>query len=195
MVGCVGYNFQPAAKRIGTPEIYIVIGASNALNYLQALPRAFDTAMTAKTGNKTFVLNCAKGGSGLNDWAQGSYWYNKCLYLYQMQYSYKGTLKGILFVNGEYEGLMGTEWTTPFATIVQALRNDLGNPVLPIAYLQLSQNMTGEYVESVRLQQAGTLSIPYTCMVNPENIALENAWHYTNASLTALGKKFADCFN
>ena len=195
LFGCVGYSSQPNINYVGESRVYIVIGASNATNYLQELPRAFKTEMQNLTGDTIYVLNCAKAKSGLDDWEQGSIYYNNCMNSYNTNYANKGVLSGIVFVNGEHEMLYGTEWYNPFVNLVAALRQDLNSPELSIGFLQVHRNMNGAYVNEVRQQQYDSSMFLGACMINADDLKLTlDGLHYTKSSLTEIGKRFVVCY-
>lgn len=195
MLGCVGYKHQPVNSYDGLSRVYIVIGASNALLYRHEPVLSFIIEMEAKSGDTIYVLNCAKPKSGLKDWKKGSTYYNQCMSLYTSEYSTLGTLEGIIFINGEYESLYGTEWYTPFIQLVESLKTDFNNPDLKISFVEAHLKWIGRHTAQLRLQQENSQLYLGACMVNADDTLLSpDRIHYTKAALTTIGQRLATCY-
>lgn len=111
----------------------------------------FAREILAATGRPVGLIPCANGGTSMNDWNpalkdQGE----NSLYgmmLSRARKSAGGQLKGVLWYQGESDAgttSSGLAYEGKMLNFVDCLRRDLGQPELPIIYVQLSKVLQPE---------------------------------------------------
>jgi hypothetical protein len=174
----------------------------------------FASSLSTLKGGAIYLVGlvpCAKGGSTMSQWERGADHQDRTtLYgsaVYRMlQSEAKGTLKGILFYQGEGDSsreLTSHSWADNFATLVENLREDLGYPNLPVVYAQLDKVYYTGTVPYFSLTQSKqnevyiTGSVSYSNMVYTQDLPLDvdSGAHLSADSYDILGDRFATAMN
>jgi len=153
-------------------------------------------------------IPCARGATSIEKWQRDlsdNSLYGSALKRARAA-STMGMIKGILFWQGEADALNPEEyperkpspfqWTEKFNRFVRDIRNDLGLPVLPVVYAQLSHHNNPEkyiYWEQVKDQQAQVV-IPNTKMVITPELELSDYVHFTKEGYDTFGKLFGEAY-
>ncbi len=176
-----------AGQTISTPAkiTVLVMGQSNA----QRLPNGGYDGFRSIYSQAQFI-NCAVGGTGLNQWQKGGALYTACLNAVGGAH-----IDMIIWVQGEYEAEGGacdcaapsSTWSQDFTAIANHFKTDFKAPV----YF----SRLGDFVDpspwwaDVRAQQTMTTVGP---MVSLDGIApIPGDRHYTNDGYYQIGKRFA----
>lgn len=164
---------------------------------------------TRPQGSLGFIP-CAKWGASLYQWrptTSDQSLYGSCLKRMAAA-STSGTLKGVLFFQGEADALSpqsypkrrpgATTWRMRFTQLVRRLRHDLQTPTLPFVFAQISKHPGDESTfpgwREVQKQQAA-VSLPKVKMIRTDDLPHRDPLHFTKAGYIRLGKRFAKAYN
>ena len=186
LVLLLAFAWTPASAE--GADVYILIGASNAND---SVASGFAARRSELTGREAFVVNCSQAGSGLVHWREDGALYGECLAKYQAE-AWRGDLRGVVFVNGEYEARYGGAWAVPFGELVAALRRDLGNEYLPMAFARVHPRMPGFFTKRVWQEQTDFYAAGVSMVVTDDLYLRRRSWHYLSAESLALGKRLAE---
>lgn len=153
----------------------------------------FAKTMLAEQADITLglVVN-ARGGTRIEQWAKGTEFYNEAVRRARIA-STDGTLKGILWHQGESNSNSSDSYLDNLKTLVEDLRKDLDAPNLPFVAGQVFYDAQ---------TKPGTLKINEVIAKLPENIPLsgyvsseglttiDNA-HFDTKSMKLLGERYA----
>lgn len=152
---------------------------------------SFAKKMSNEFPEKRFglVVN-AKGGSTIEEWEKGSYFYNECV-IRALKAQKSGNIKAILWHQGEGNQKNPGEYAGKFDSLVYNLRKDLGLPDLPVVVGEI-----GKWRDSAREINAVLRSLPL--QVSNVGVALaddlehkgDNS-HFDTASQLQLGERYA----
>jgi hypothetical protein len=130
------------------------------------------------------VVN-ARGGSKIGQWAKGTKYYDEAVRRAREAQA-TGTLKGILWHQGESDSGSPEGYLEKLAELVKNLRADLGSPGLPF--------IAGQIRDSAAInEQIARLpdSVPGTAFVSSEGLKTMDRWHFDAESQKVLGERFA----
>ena len=152
------------------------------------------------------VVPCALGASDLDAWARdlsvatlyGSM-VNRILYAQaNPPPGMVGVIDGILFYQGEadtFDEILAHSWGDRFTTLVSDMRSDLGDPILPIVFAQISNDFRKRatpYFSLVKSRQ-NAVSIERVGMITTEDLSLNSDnIHLDMASQDIVGTRFAN---
>lgn len=102
---------------------------------------AFAKEMVQKTKHPLGLVVNARGGSSINSWLKGSKdgYYEEALARVRIALKQGGTLRAILWHQGEADSGKPEAYKQKLLSMVQSFREDLGLPNLPIIVGQISQ--------------------------------------------------------
>lgn len=168
-------------------------------------------ALASLSRNPDIVIGlvpCAKGASTILQWQRDlsdQSLYGSCLKR-ALAASAMGHVSGIMFFQGETDALnpdlypypepKASEWAELFTQFITDLRNDLGNPELPVVYAQLGGNGAPEAFSNWELvkQQQISVQLPQTAMITTDDLLLMDGLHFTTDSYINIGRRFADAY-
>ncbi|MBL7026769.1 MAG: sialate O-acetylesterase [Candidatus Marinimicrobia bacterium] len=135
--------------------------------------------------NLGLVVN-ARGGSEIEEWAQGSKFYQEALR--RVSGARKtGTLKGILWHQGEADVENPDKYIDKLSELVSRFRKDLALPELPFIAGQI------DGVPAINEQTALLPDrLPFTGFVSSEGLTIFEEWHFDAASVKLMGKRYAE---
>lgn len=164
-----------------------------------ALP--FAAALRERTNAPIGLIQCARGGSAILEWAPSNdpaTLYGACRQRILAARAI-GTFKGLLWDQGERDATLRPEarpyeWAARFQTIAQAVRADTGTPSLPVVWAVLGPTLlTPADVPNwpiVQYQQRA-VSLGLGMLVETTGLPLEDTVHYSRAGYQDLGRRFA----
>jgi len=127
----------------------------------------------------------AKGGSKIEQWKKGTRFYKDALKRAK-EAQKAGTLKGILWHQGESDNKDPDGYIDKLEKLVKDLRRDLKSPKLPFVAGQVNK------VEEINKQIAQLPeTLPHTGYVSSENLKAMDRWHFDNKSMLLLGEGYA----
>lgn len=131
------------------------------------------------------VVN-AKGGSKIEEWGKGTKFYSEAIRRAKAAQE-TGTLKGILWHQGESNEGNPDGYLEKLENLVKDLREDLGTPDLPFVAGQVNK------LDSIN-QQIAELpeKIDSTGFVNSEGLKTMDRWHFDAESIKMLGERYAE---
>lgn len=131
------------------------------------------------------VVN-AKGGSKIEEWAVASRFYREALRRVT-QAQKTGTLKGILWHQGEANVGNPDKYIDKLVELVARFRKDLDMPELPFVAGQIDN------VPSINDQIAMLPDrLPFTGFVSSEGLAIFEEWHFDATSVKLMGERYAE---
>jgi hypothetical protein len=147
----------------------------------------FSKAMLAKNKDVSLglVVN-AKGGTRIEQWAKGSKFYQEALRRAKAAQK-KGTLKGILWHQGESNQGNPDGYLAKQKALVENLRSDLGIRNLPFIAGQVN-NVKEINDQIAQLPKA----VPNTSFVSSEGLKTMDRWHFDAASMKLMGERYAE---
>lgn len=162
---------------------------------------SFFSVIAPANPDKTYVfINCAKGGTNLTSWKRNlseRSLYGFCLKRIRAAQQY-GTVKGVLFINGEYESegaagrTVAQNWGNDFMQIVNDLRADLGFNV-PVVFTRVNPRMPGKYNSIVYDEQTRIdgLLVSLKVVDTDDLYMAPRAFHYKTNELQSIGRRMA----
>jgi hypothetical protein len=170
---------------------------------------AFASALMAEhPGMAIGLIPCARGGSSIYQWRRSlgeNTLYGSCLKRARAA-STMGQVAGILFFQGEADAIdpeiytesvvLPEEWDDWFIATVSGWREDLGRPELPVVYAQIGSNTAPEVFINwaVVKEQQSQVQLPSSAMIRTDDLALQDAVHFTSDSYVVIGQRFAQAF-
>jgi len=135
--------------------------------------------------NRIGLVVNAKGGSKIEQWGQGTHFYQEAVRR-ALAAKQKGTLKGILWHQGESNHGNPDGYAEKLAQLVTDLRQDLGIRNLPFVAGQIiGPSPINE--EIARLPQL----CPNTAVATSEELKTMDRWHFDAPSIKELGRRYA----
>lgn len=131
------------------------------------------------------VVN-AKGGTKIEQWAPGTPFYKDAIRRTK-QAQATGTLKGILWHQGESNSGNPDGYLDKLKGLVENLRTDLDAPNLPFVAGQVN-NVPSINDQIAMLPEA----VPYTDFTRAEGLKAMDRWHFDATSMKLLGERYAE---
>ena len=154
------------------------------------------------------LIPCAKGNSTIEEWQRSlsdSTLYGSCLKRIKAA-SLAGDVSGLLFFQGEADALTPEQnqtrvlsvenYTARFSDVVNALRQDLSLPNLPIVFAQIGNHkapLAFANWERIREQQRA-VRLPCGAMITTADLPLRDAVHFTTPAYEIVGQRFAAAY-
>lgn len=149
---------------------------------------SFSIRMLEKNKGVTLglVVN-AKGGTRIEEWGKGTKFYSDAVRRTQAAQKEGGTLRGILWHQGESNEKNPEEYLEKLKSLVEDLRKDLGSPKLPFVAGQVN-NLKPINDQIAKLPE----TVPHTAFVSSEGLKAMDRWHFDHDSMILLGARYAD---
>lgn len=158
---------------------------------------SFAKAMTDKTGRPLGVVVNARGGSSINSWMKGAKdnYYDEALSRIRQAMKF-GTLKAIIWHQGESDSNDPTTYMLKLQELIANLRKDLNDTKLPFIVGELAEwRMNGTSEAFNRMLRTVPKHIPYSyCVSSKELVPLinESDPHFSADSQIILGRRYAE---
>ncbi|PXA03041.1 sialate O-acetylesterase [Coraliomargarita sinensis] len=148
---------------------------------------SFSQAIAAKNqSNRIGLVVNAKGGTKIEQWAKGTRFYKEAVRRALIA-TETGTLKGILWHQGESNHGKPHGYAEKLAQLVEDLREDLGNDELPFVAGQII-GPSPINQEIARLPEL----CPHTAVASSESLETYDRWHFDTESVKELGRRYAE---
>lgn len=147
---------------------------------------SFAKAMLAKDKSISIglVVN-AKGGTNIDQWRKGTLFYKESLRRAKDAQK-TGTLKGILWHQGESDNKMPDGYLQKLQSLIQDIRGDLGLPNLAFIAGQVNDvKLINDQI--ARLPE----TVPATGFVSSDGLQVMDRWHFDTKSIKILGERYA----
>ncbi|MEM9347824.1 MAG: sialate O-acetylesterase [Planctomycetota bacterium] len=132
------------------------------------------------------VVN-ARGGSKIEQWERGAKYYKELLERAE-QAKQAGTLKGVLWHQGESNSNKPEAYLDQLKALIANLREDLGDRKLPFVAGQVTNTPPLKINDVIGgLPEA----VPNTAAVSSEGLRCYDRWHFDTKSQLELGKRYA----
>lgn len=158
---------------------------------------SFAKAMTDKTGRPLGLVVNARGGSSINSWMKGAKdnYYDEALSRIRQAMKF-GTLKAIIWHQGESDSNDPTTYMLKLQELIANLRKDLNDTKLPFIVGELAEwRMSGTSEAFNKMLRTVPKHIPYSyCVSSKELVPLinENDPHFSADSQIILGRRYAE---
>jgi len=148
---------------------------------------SFTKVMLAENGETPIglIVN-AKGGSKIEEWAKDTRFYKEAVRRAKKAQE-NGTLKGILWHQGESNEKNPEAYLTQLVALVTNLREDLDSPVLPFVAGQVNK-VPGINDAIAKLPS----ELPHTSFVSSEGLTTMDRWHFDAKSMKLMGERYAE---
>lgn len=158
---------------------------------------SFAKAVAEKTGRSLGLVVNARGGSSINSWLKGAKddYYGEAL-LRMRQAMKFGTLKAIIWHQGESDSSAPAAYMLKLQRLVADLREDLGDAKLPFIVGELAEwRKNGTSAAFNEMLRTVSQHIPYSyCVSSGELVPLinESDPHFSADSQIILGRRYAE---
>ena len=155
---------------------------------MQKLNPGYSFAKTMLQKQKDLSLGLvvnAKGGTKIEQWAKGTKFYKDAVRRTK-EAQKTGTLKGILWHQGESNAGKPDGYLEKLKTLITDLRKDLGIADLPFVAGQV-RNVPAINKQIAQLPSA----VPHTGFVSSEGLKTKDRWHFDAPSMKLLGTRYA----
>jgi len=141
--------------------------------------------LAPSTGNRIGLVVNAKGGTKIEQWAKGTHFYQEAVRR-ALEAKKTGTLKGILWHQGESNNGNPQGYAEKLAQLVEDLRQDLGDQALPFVAGQI----IGPNEINDEISRLPELS-PNTAVASSKDLKTMDRWHFDARSMKELGQRYA----
>lgn len=158
---------------------------------------SFAKAMTDKTGRPLGLVVNARGGSSINSWMKGAKdnYYDEALSRIRQAMKF-GTLKAIIWHQGESDSNDPTTYMLKLQELIANLRKDLNDTKLPFIVGELAEwRMSGTSEAFNKMLRTVPKHIPYSyCVSSKELVPLinESDPHFSADGQIILGRRYAE---
>jgi hypothetical protein len=147
------------------------------------------TMMAAEPGKRIGLVVNARGGTSIDLWAPGTTYFNDAVSRAR-QAMHSGTLKAILWHQGESDVKKRQEYPEKIVRLISELRTALNNPDLPFIAGEVAEEKPGRAEFNVLLR--ATLSkVPYAAVVTASGLTTYDSTHFDTPSMRILGERYA----
>ena len=201
MAGRAAYTDKEAGP---LKDVYLLNGkdqweeASNPLNRYSTIRKGLnmqklnpghtfaETMLKKQRGVSIGLVVNAKGGSKIDQWGKETQFYKEAVRRAKAAQE-RGTLKGILWHQGESDANSPEGYLKKLVALVENLRKDLGEPDLPFVAGQVNG------VPAINDQIAGLPDeLDHTGYVSSKGLTTKDRWHFDSEGMKELGKRYAE---
>ena len=138
------------------------------------------------------VVN-AKGGTAIEQWEKDTEFYNEAVRRAKAAQK-SGTLKGILWHQGESNSKNPEAYAKKLETLIENLREDLDAPELPFVAGEVFYNPeTKPHTKAINDQIAKTVkAVPFTGCAKAGDLTTLDHTHFDTRSMNMLGRRYAE---
>ncbi|MEY4487894.1 MAG: hypothetical protein RIQ79_402 [Verrucomicrobiota bacterium] len=145
------------------------------------------------------LVPCAVGGTSLNRWVKGADLYERALERARLA-SRSGTLAGMIWLQGESDSdkpPQAARYESDLAGMIASLRQDLGQPDLPVVVGQIGDFLSPEKYPSADLVRAAirrvAATVPNVGYADSAGLGDQgDQLHYSAEAQSQLGARFAE---
>lgn len=149
----------------------------------------FAREMAKRSKNKIGLVVNAKGGTSIDLWMPGTEFYKEIIDRLKSAIQY-GTLKGILWHQGETDATNYQSYMPKLLKLIQSLRSDLNMLDLPFIAAQLSSDKPHRKGFNTMILELPK-KIKNTAVIKTKRTSTIDSTHFDAASQRLLGKRYA----
>lgn len=156
---------------------------------MQKMNPGYTFAQTMLESSQTISIGLvvnAKGGTKISQWSKGTQFYKEAVRRAK-QAQKTGTLKGILWHQGEGDSDNPAEYLDSLKTLIADLRKDLGISDLPFIAGQVN-NVPAINGQIAKLPER----VPFTGFASSKGLSAMDRWHFDSQSMRLLGQRYAE---
>jgi len=202
----------PTAIEKTKPEMYILAGQSNMWGMGTIQPAkdsvimsndvrygpgwAFGLLRSHEKNVKVVLVQCSVGGSFISQWEEGGDLYNECVNnaIPQAMAAHGGSIKGMLYYQGEADAAnpAPVAWKPKFEGLIDAFRQRLAKPVMPIVYAQIGTTThMADHPNWVHIQtEQENVMLANSRMIRTADLTLRDHIHLSDAGYDEAGRRF-----
>ncbi|WP_321373288.1 sialate O-acetylesterase [uncultured Draconibacterium sp.] len=147
------------------------------------------TMAESDTPNPIGLVVNAKGGTKIELWEAGSTFYNEAVNRTKAAMEF-GTLKGVLWHQGEANASKYNAYTPKIVALIEALRTDFNMPDLPVVVGQLSEDRVKRKDFNKMILQLPAV-IDFVGVATTKGTSTIDSTHFDAASQQLLGRRYA----
>ncbi|CAM6076371.1 unnamed protein product, partial [Sphagnum tenellum] len=178
------------------------IGVGPGLVFAASLLRSHEAKFGKGTAPMIGLVPCAVGATSMSKWKKGSFLYNKMILRTKAAIEKGGTLKGLLWCQGESDTIneeLGASFALKLATFLQDVRTDLQSNSFPIIQVGIpwAHHPHPKILKEVRqAQMAQANASEHVFIVDALGLPLQSDnVHLTTEAQTTLGLMLVEKFN
>lgn len=151
------------------------------------------TMLEANKGISIGLVVNAKGGTKIEQWKKGSQFYSEAIRRTK-EAEKTGTLKGILWHQGESDGGNPDGYADKLKALVGDLRKDLNNPDLPFVAGEVFYDAKKKPGTKAINDELNKLpgNVPLTACVSAKGLTTADNTHFDNKGMKQLGERYAE---
>jgi len=134
------------------------------------------------------VVN-AKGGTSISKWMPGTEFYDEAVKRTRQALK-SGTLKGIIWHQGESDASKCDSYTKNILELIESLRSEFNMPDLPFVAGQLSEDRESRKIFNTMILQLPSL-LDNVGVVSSDKTSTIDSTHFDSASQRLIGKRYA----
>lgn len=170
------------------------MGKAASMQRLNPGPSFVRAYQKANPGVSIGIVCAARGGTRIHEWAPVEQnkptLYDTALTATKAALAGGGTLRGVLWHQGESNSSKAASYPDRLKDLVQNLRNDFNNPKLPVVYSQLGSWRDDYKAFNAMIVQQPAI-IPHTACITTEGLGNLDKAHFDTAGQRGLGERFA----
>lgn len=162
---------------------------------LQRMSPGYEFAREMLKANQDISIGLvanARGGTNIKAWQKGGEYYTEALRRTKKAME-TGTLKGILWHQGEGDSRKSSSYLNSLEKLITDLRNDLGVAELPFIAGQVFYDATNKPNTQKINKEIAKLAatVPFTSHVSSEGLTTSDHTHFDYEGMSLLGKRYA----
>jgi hypothetical protein len=144
----------------------------------------------ADPGRRVGLVVNARGGTSINLWAPDSTYFKDAVTRARQAERY-GSLRAILWHQGESDVKKYREYPEKIIKLINALRKELKNPCLPFIAGEVAEEKPNRAEFNIMLKET-LAKIPFSAVVGAAGLTTYDSTHFDTRSMRMLGERYAD---
>lgn len=147
------------------------------------------TLMANDPGMRIGLVVNARGGTSIDRWASDSTYFKDAVRR-TMQALPSGSLKAILWHQGETDVKKYRDYPDKIIKLINSFRNELNRPDLPFIAGELAEEKPNRAEFNIMLRET-LAKVPYTAVVKATGLTTYDSTHFDTPSMRILGERYA----
>ncbi|MFZ4521282.1 MAG: sialate O-acetylesterase [Bacteroidales bacterium] len=145
--------------------------------------------MQAEPGADIGLVVNARGGTSIDLWAPGKSYFNDAVSRTR-QAVQNGTLRAILWHQGESDVKKYREYPEKIVNLINALRMEFNNPNLPFIAGEVAEEKPNRAEFNVMLKET-LAKVPFTAVARVTGLTTYDSTHFDTRSMRIIGERYA----